>query len=44
MNAYHFLTDYILRELIFIRHVTDTNCRKGSLWPTIIQQVEKQKI
>ena len=32
INAYHFITDFILRELIFIRHVTDTNYRKGSLW------------
>ena len=28
INAYHFITDYILRELIFIRHVTDTNLPK----------------
>ena len=28
LNAYHFITDYILRELIFIRHVTDTNLPK----------------
>ena len=38
MNAYYFLTDFILRELIFIRHVTDSNYRKGSLWLIIYKQ------
>ena len=28
LHAYHFITDYVLRELIFTRHVTDTNLPK----------------
>ena len=44
LNAYHFITDYILRELIFIRHVTDTNLPKRKFMANYNKKVAKQKI